>query len=151
MPKPLILMTPPWFLMVFRYLTRTVPGWKILQTCFKINHKSMKILLKIRLKKQYIFISARGCQRDSEIDEKGCPIKTGISRVRPQKHENLRHFRESIAKFLEKTRVFDVPGPPRPLSTSKKPSGPQFGHKMDPTGSSSPRKCGIFAVPSAKT
>ena len=74
----------------------------------------MKILLKMRLKKQYIFISAQGCQMDPEIDEKGGPIKTGISRVRLPKHENLRHFRESLAKLLEKTRVFDVPGPPRP-------------------------------------
>ena len=78
----------------------------------------MKILLKIRLKKQYIFISAQGCQMDPEIDEKGGPIKRCISRVRPQKHENLRHFRESIAKLLEKTRVFDVPGP---LGPSKRP------------------------------
>ena len=94
----------------------------------------MKIPLNIRLKKQYIFISARGCQMDPEIDEKGGPIKIINSQLRPQKHENLRHIRVSMAKLLEKTRVFDVPGPPRPLSTSKEPSGPQFGHKMDPTG-----------------
>ena len=111
----------------------------------------MKIQLKIRLKKQHIFIAARRCQMDPEIDEKGGPIKRCISRVSPPKHENLRHFRESIAKLLEKTRVFDVPGPPWSLPASKEPSGPQFGHKMDPTGSSNPRKCGIFAVPSAKT
>ena len=50
---------------------------------------------------------------DPEIDEKVGPIKRCISRVRPQKHENLRHFRESKAKLLEKkTRVFDIPGPP---------------------------------------
>ena len=71
---------------------------------------------------------------DTEIDEKGCPIKTGISRVRPQQHGNLRNLRVSIAKLSEKTRVFDVPGPPRPLSTSKEPSGPQFGRKMVPPG-----------------
>ena len=75
----------------------------------------MKILLKIRLKKQYIFISARGCQMDPEIDEKGGPIESINSQLRPQKHENLRHFRVSMAKLLEKTRVFDVPGPPRPI------------------------------------
>ena len=88
---------------------------------------------------------------DPEIDEKGSPIKSNNSQLRASKYENLRHFRESIAKLLEKTRVFDVPGPPWSLPASKEPSGPQFGHKMDPMGSSNPRKCGIFAVPSAKT
>ena len=52
---------------------------------------------------------------DPEIDEKGGPIKSINSQLRPQKHENLRHFRVSMAKLLEKTRVFDVPGPPRPI------------------------------------
>ena len=110
----------------------------------------MKIPLKIRLKKQYIFISARGCQMDPEIDEKGGPIKSINSQLRAQKHENLRHFRESIAKFIEKTRVFDVPGPPRPLSTSKEPSGPQFGHKMDPHGVLKPEKMRYVRSPIGK-
>ena len=111
----------------------------------------MSLPLKIQLKKLYIFISVWGCQIDPKIDEKGSPIKSNNSQLRASKHENLRHFRESIAKLLEKTRVFDVPGPPWSLPASKEPSGPQFGHKMDPTGSSNPRKYGIFAVPSAKT
>ena len=65
-------------------------------------------------KKQYIFIAARGCQMDPEIDEKGGPIKSGNSQPWPLKYEKIRHVCNCIAKLLEKARVFDVPGPPRP-------------------------------------
>ncbi len=84
---------------------------------------------------------------DPKIDEKAGPIKSNNSQLRPQKHENLRHFRESIAKLLEKTRVVDVPGPPRPLLTSKEPSGPQFSRKMVPPGALKPEKIRYFRSP----
>ncbi len=41
----------------------------------------MNILLKIRLKKIYIFLSDRGDQMDPEIDQKGGPIKRCNSKV----------------------------------------------------------------------
>ncbi len=74
----------------------------------------MKILFKKTTERIYIFISDRGDQMDPKIDQKGGPIKSRISQVRSLKYEKTRHFCNVIAKLLEKTRVFDVPGPPRP-------------------------------------
>ncbi len=62
-----------------------------------------------------MFISARGCQMDPEINQKWSPIKSNNSKPWPLKYEKIRHVCNSIAKILEKTRVFDVPGHPRPL------------------------------------
>ena len=134
MPKPLILMTPPWFLMVFRYLTRTVPDRKIFRNCFKIDNKSMNILLKLPLTKTVYFYIDSGMPNGPRNRRKRRSHQKWEFAGEAPKTQEFTVFSRTYIKITRKTRVFDVPGPPRPLQTSKEPSGPQFDRKMVPPG-----------------
>ena len=83
-------------------------------------------MFKNRLKNTHYFGMPLGVKMEPKLVKHGCPSKGMLVWVWPLKHEKIRHFCNLIAKLLEKTRVFDVPGPPGPLQTSKEPSGPQF-------------------------